>query len=62
VKSGRILDLGAGPADESDLRIRKRTAVAAALAFMAVGVVFGLSNLARERPIFVVLALVQVVA
>ena len=57
-----ILDIGADPADEPDLRIRKRTAVAVALAFMAVGVVFGLANLARERPAFVVLAMVQIVA
>jgi hypothetical protein len=30
VKLARVLDIGADPADEPDLRIRKRTAVAAA--------------------------------
>ena len=37
MKPVRVLDIGADPADEPDLRIRKRTAVFAALAFMAVG-------------------------
>ncbi len=31
----RVLDIGTDPDDEPDLRIRKRTAVASALAFMA---------------------------
>jgi guanylate cyclase len=43
---GRVLDIGADPHDEPDLRIRKRTAVAAALALMAVAVVYGPTNLA----------------
>ena len=34
VKLVTVLDIGTDPADEPDLRIRKRTAVAAALAFM----------------------------
>ena len=57
-----ILDIGADPADEADLRIRKRTAVAAALALMVVGVVFGLADLALGRPVFAALALVEIVA
>ena len=57
-----VLDLGADPADEPDLRIRKRTAVAAALALMAVAAVFGLADLALARPAFSVLALIQIAA
>ncbi len=57
-----ILDIGTDPADEADLRIRKRAAVAAALAFMGVGVVFGLADLVLGRPAFTALASVEVVA
>jgi len=57
-----VLDLGADLADEPDLRIRKRTAVAAALALMAVAAVFGLADLALARPAFSVLALIQIAA
>jgi class 3 adenylate cyclase len=62
VKLVRILDIGADPADEPDLRVRKRTAVATALAFIAVAVVFGLVDLALARPAFSALALVQIAA
>ena len=62
MKAGRVLDIGADPADEPDLRIRKRTAVFAALTFMVVAAVFGLVDLASGRLVFSVLALVQIVA
>ncbi len=62
VKLVRILDIGTDPADEPDLRIRKRTSVAVALAFMVVAVLFGLVDLALAQPIFTALALVQLVA
>jgi adenylate cyclase len=62
VKLGRILDLGSDPADEPDLRIRKRTAVAVALAFMAVGVTIGLLDLVLARPTFAALAFIQAAA
>ena len=57
-----ILDIGAEPGDEADLRIRKRTAVATALVFILVGVVFGLADQALGRPGFAALALIEVVA
>ena len=57
-----VLDIGADPADEPDLRIRKRTAVVAALALMAVAAAFGLADLALARPAFSVLALIQIAA
>jgi hypothetical protein len=53
VKLTRVLDVGADPADEPDLRVRKRTAVTAALAFMAVAVFIALADLALGRPVFV---------
>ena len=58
----RILDIGADPDDEPDLRIRKRTAVAAVLAFMAVGIVIGLYDVALRLLVQAGLALVQLVA
>ena len=62
MKMARWLDIGSDPADEPDLRIRKRTAVASAFVFMAVAVVFGASDIALGRPAFAVLALVQIAA
>src|SRR5436309_3191886 len=38
----RVLEIGSDPADEPDLRIRKRTAVATVFVFMAVAVALGL--------------------
>jgi len=58
----RILEIGADPADEPDLRIRKRTAVAVALVFMAVAVGFGLVDAASGGPVFAGLAAIQIVA
>ena len=55
-----FLDIGTDPGEEPDLRIRKRTAVASALALMAVAVVFALIDIAVGRPVQAVLALVQV--
>ena len=60
MKGTRILDIGADPADEPDLRIRKRTAVAVALVFIVVGIAVGLVDLARGRPVEVVLAGIQI--
>jgi guanylate cyclase len=61
MKLVRVLDVGADPADEPDLRIRKRTAVALALVAIAVGTLIGLVDLAAGRPVQVVLATIQVV-
>ncbi|MFL5712369.1 MAG: adenylate/guanylate cyclase domain-containing protein [Chloroflexota bacterium] len=58
----RVLDLGADPTDEPDLRIRKRTAVASALVFMAVALAFAVADFAVARPAFSALALVQFIA
>ena len=58
----RILDIGAHPDDEPDLRIRKRTAVAAVIAFMAIAVVIGLTDVALGLLVQAGLALVQLVA
>ena len=60
MKLGRILDIGSDPADEPDLSVRKRTAVATAFVFIAVGVVLGAADLALGEPVFVALAVVQV--
>ena len=62
MKLVRVLDIGTDPADEPDLRIRKRTAVAAALVCIAVGMVVGLVDLALGQRVQVVLATIQVAA
>ena len=62
MKLARVLDIGTEPREDPDLRIRKRTAVATTLVFMAVAVVFGLVDLASGKLIFVALALVQIAA
>src|SRR4051794_15458035 len=53
----RVLDLGADPSDDPDLRVRKRTAVAVALVFIAVGVVLGLADLLLGEAEFILAAL-----
>jgi adenylate cyclase len=62
VKLARVLDIGSDPADEPDLRIRKRTAVAVAFVFIGVGIIFGLADLALGMPVFVALAVVEIIA
>jgi class 3 adenylate cyclase len=58
----RILDLGANPADDPDLRVRKRTAVAVALVFMAVAVFLGSADALLGEWEAVVLAALQIAA
>jgi hypothetical protein len=58
----RVLDFGADPADEPDLRIRKRTAVASALAFIGVAIVIGITDVALELIVSAGLATGQAVA
>src|SRR5213592_348493 len=58
----RVLEIGSDPADEPDLRIRKRTAVATVFVFMAVAVAIGVTDIALARLVPAVLALVQILA
>ena len=62
MKPASILDIGTDQADEPDLRIRKRTAVALALVAITVGILVGLVDVAAGRPVQVVLATIQVAA
>jgi adenylate cyclase len=62
VNLARILDIGSDPSDEPDLRVRKRTAVAAVLVFMAVALVVGLGDLGLGRLTPTALAFVQIAA
>jgi len=62
VRLARVLDLGADAADESDMRIRKRTAVASALALIAVAVVLGVVDIALGEFVTAGLAFAQIVA
>ena len=56
-----ILGIGANPADEADLRIRKRTAVGTLLAVCLVSVAYVLVGLAN-RPALIVLASLHILA
>ncbi len=58
----RVLDIGADPTDDPDLRIRKRTAVASAYVLMAVAIAFGVADIVLEQPVFAVLAALQIAA
>src|SRR5207247_3897263 len=58
----RVLEIGSDPADEPDLRIRKRTAVATVFVFMAVAVAIGVTDIALARFISPALAFVQILA
>jgi adenylate cyclase len=59
---GRLLDIGTSAHDEPDLRIRKRTAVASVLVFMAVAVVYAGADVAQSDVVPASLAMVQIVA
>src|SRR5438094_1013880 len=58
----RVLEIGSDPADEPDLRIRKRTAVATVFVFMAVAVAIGVTDIALARLVPAALAFVQILA
>ena len=58
----RVLDVGTDADEEPDLRVRKRTAVASALAFMAVAAVVGVVDIALGLHVQAVLALAQLLA
>ena len=58
----RVLDIGADPADDPDLRVRKRTAVATAFVLMAVAVVLGVADVLLGEPGLALLAGIQVAA
>jgi guanylate cyclase len=61
VRLARILDIGSDPADEADLRVRKRTAVASALVVIVVTIVVGLTQVGIGLDVTLGLALAQVV-
>ncbi len=62
MKPARVLDLGADPGDDPDLRVRKRTAVAIAFVFMAVAVVLGVADLLLGELGLAFLAVLQIAA
>jgi guanylate cyclase len=62
LKLSNLLAIGSDPADEADLRIRKRAAVATTLTFMSVAAVVGVVDVGAGLPVQAVLALVQLLA
>jgi adenylate cyclase len=59
-RRARLLDLGSEVGDEPDLVIRKRTAVASALAFMAIAAVLGIADIVLGQRVQAALALTQI--
>jgi adenylate cyclase len=58
----RLLDIGADPADDADLAVRKRTAMGTLLALVATGFVYVIIGLATDRPLVIVFAVFQMSA
>jgi adenylate cyclase len=58
----RILDIGAEPADEPDLVVRKRTAVGTLLALCGAGLGYALMGWLADRPLVLAFALIQICA
>ena len=56
----RILDIGSDPADDSDLTVRKRTAVATNLALSVASSSYALIGWAGDRPLVLVFSLIQI--
>jgi class 3 adenylate cyclase len=56
----RLLDIGADPADDADLALRKRTAMGTLWALVAVGVVYLAIGLGTDRPLVSVFAVIQI--
>jgi len=58
----RILDIGADPADDPDLVVRKRTAVGTLLALCAAGVAYIVMGWVADRPLVLAFAVIQISA
>ena len=58
----RLLDIGTDPADDADLVVRKRTAVAALLALCVAGAVYLVIGLSANRPVVLFFAVLQTAA
>ena len=58
----RLLDIGADPADDADLVLRKRTAMGTLWAVLVVGLVYLGVGLATDRPLVAVFAVIQMTA
>jgi adenylate cyclase len=56
----RILDIGVDPADDPDLVVRKRTAVAILFAACGAGIVYALIGWTSNRPLVALLAYLQI--
>ena len=55
----RILDIGADPADDADLVVRKRTAVATLVALCGAGLAYAVMGWLSDRPLVVAFAVIQ---
>jgi adenylate cyclase len=56
----RLLDIGADPADDADLALRKRTAMGTLWALIAIGVIYLAIGLGSQRPLVSVFATIQI--
>jgi adenylate cyclase len=58
----RLLDIGADPADDADLALRKRTAMGTLWALIAIGLIYLAIGLGSDRPLVAVFAAIQMAA
>jgi adenylate cyclase len=56
----RLLDIGADPADDADLALRKRTAMGTLWALLVIGVVYLVIGFGSNRPLVSVFATIQI--
>ncbi|HSM37728.1 MAG TPA: adenylate/guanylate cyclase domain-containing protein [Candidatus Limnocylindrales bacterium] len=57
----RVLDIGADPADDADLRLRKRTAVAVLLVVCAANLAYTMLGFVADRPLILIFSTAQLV-
>jgi class 3 adenylate cyclase len=56
----RVLDIGTDPADDADLVVRKRTAVAISYALCAAGLAYSVAGIVTDRPLVLLFSVLQI--
>ncbi len=56
----RVLDIGTDAADDADLVVRKRTAVAISYALCAAGLAYSVAGIVTDRPLVLLFSVLQI--
>jgi class 3 adenylate cyclase len=56
----RVLDIGTDPADDADLVVRKRTAVAISYALCVAGLAYSVAGIVTDRPLVLLFSVLQI--